>query len=164
MSEIAARKVMQTSLGKVSITSSEVALTSLEFLPGRSSLKDFSSSPHAKALVEDAARQLDEYFRGERRRFDLKLAPTGTKFQQQVWQQIQKIPFGQTISYGAIAKAIKKPSAARAVGGAVGANPLAIFIPCHRVMGSTGKLTGYSGGNGIPTKKKLLALEGIEHR
>jgi methylated-DNA-[protein]-cysteine S-methyltransferase len=164
MSEIAARRVLQTPVGKLAITSSEVALTSLEFLSSKSSLKDFSSSPYAKSLVDEAAKQLEEYFQGKRKQFDLKLAPTGTKFQQQVWQQIQKIPFGKTISYGAIAKAVKNPSAARAVGGAVGANPLAILIPCHRVMGATGKLTGYSGGSGIPTKKKLLAIEGIEFR
>jgi methylated-DNA-[protein]-cysteine S-methyltransferase len=164
MSEISARKILLTPVGKLAIVASEVAITELEFLSPKSSLRDFSNSPYAKALVDLAATELGEYFEGKRKQFDFKLEPTGTKFQKQVWLQIQKVPFGETVSYGAIAKALRKPNAARAVGGAVGANPIPILIACHRVMGSSGDLTGYSGGNGLPTKKKLLELEGIEYK
>jgi methylated-DNA-[protein]-cysteine S-methyltransferase len=164
MPEISARTVIQTPLGKIAISAIELAVVSLEFLPAKSKLQDFSDSKYAEQLVQDAKKQLLEYLAGKRTTFDLKLSPQGTKFQQQVWKQIEKIPFGSVTTYGAIAKAIKRPLAARAVGGAVGANPIAIFIGCHRVMGSTGALTGYSGGNGLPTKRRLLELEGIAYR
>jgi methylated-DNA-[protein]-cysteine S-methyltransferase len=164
MPEISARTVIQTPLGKIAISATELAVVALEFLPAKSKLQDFSDSKYAEQLVQDAKKQLVEYLAGKRTTFDLKLSPQGTKFQQQVWKQIEKIPFGSVTTYGAIAKAIKRPLAARAVGGAVGANPIAIFIGCHRVMGSTGALTGYSGGNGLPTKRRLLELEGIEYR
>ncbi|MEY5145935.1 MAG: hypothetical protein RL224_249 [Actinomycetota bacterium] len=164
MPEISARTVIQTPLGKIAISATELAVVALEFLPAKSKLQDFADSKYAEQLVQDAKKQLVEYLAGKRTTFDLKLSPQGTKFQQQVWKQIEKIPFGSVTTYGAIAKAIKRPLAARAVGGAVGANPIAIFIGCHRVMGSTGALTGYSGGNGLPTKRRLLELEGIEYR
>ncbi len=164
MPEISARTVIQTPLGKIAISATELAVVALEFLPAKSKLQDFSDSKYAEQLVQDAKKQLVEYLAGKRTTFDLKLSPQGTKFQQQVWKQIEKIPFGSVTTYGAIAKAIKRPLAARAVGGAVGANPIAIFIGCHRVMGSTGALTGYSGGNGLPTKRRLLELEGIAYR
>lgn len=164
MQEISARKVVQTQLGNIAISATEKAVVGLEFLSSKSKLQDFSDSQHAEKLVNDAADQLLEYLDGRRQEFQLQLAPQGTKFQQQVWKQIEKVPYGAVTTYGAIAKAIKRPLAARAVGGAVGANPIAIFIGCHRVMGSNGALTGYSGGTGIPTKKKLLSLEGIEYR
>ncbi len=164
MQEIAARRIVQTPIGLVSIAASERGITNLEFLSGRSRLQDFATSQHAKSLVENAAKQLNEYFAGKRKSFELVFDLQGTKFQLSVWQQIQKIPFGKTTTYGDIARLIRKPQAARAVGGAVGANPIAILIGCHRVMGSSGKLTGYSGGKGLPTKRKLLELEGIEYR
>jgi len=164
MQEIAARRIVQSPIGRLSIAASERGITNLEFLSGRSRLTDFATSPHAKALVDKAAKQLAEYFAGDRQSFELPFDLSGTKFQQSVWQQIQKIPFGKTLSYGEIARAIKKPLASRAVGGAVGANPIAIFIGCHRVMGTSGALTGYSGGRGLPTKQKLLELEGIQYR
>ncbi|MEY3972522.1 MAG: hypothetical protein RLY84_915 [Actinomycetota bacterium] len=164
MPEISARTILQTPLGTIAISATEVAVVALEFLPAKSKLQDFSDSKYAEKLVQDAKKQLLEYLDGKRTTFDLKLSPQGTKFQQQVWKQIEKIPFGSVTTYGAIAKAIKRPLAARAVGGAVGANPIAIFIGCHRVMGSSGALTGYSGGNGLPTKRRLLELEGIEYR
>jgi methylated-DNA-[protein]-cysteine S-methyltransferase len=164
MKEISARRIVQTPIGRISIAASESGITNLDFLSSRSRLTDFATSPIAQSLADEAARQLEEYFAGKRTGFDLKFDLAGTKFQQMVWQQIQKIPFGSTISYGEIAKAIRKPKAARAVGGAVGANPVAILIACHRVMGVAGTLTGYSGGAGLPTKKKLLELEGISYR
>lgn len=101
--------------------------------------------------------QLNAYFSGELKRFDLKLAPQGTPFQKQVWQQLLAIPYGETRSYGQVAEAIGQPNASRAVGAANGLNPIPIIIPCHRVIGSTGKLVGFGGG--LKTKEHLLALE-----
>ena len=111
---------------------------------------------NANALRE-AIRQLRDYFAGKREDFDLALAPQGTPFQQKVWKELCRIPYGETISYGELAQRIKNPNASRAVGLANGANPIPIIIPCHRVIGSNGKLTGYGGG--LPIKEKLLALE-----
>ena len=106
---------------------------------------------------EDVVSQLTEYFAGERQRFELPLAPEGTPFQQRVWRELQAIPYGVTISYGQLAARIGQPTASRAVGLANGSNPLAIVIPCHRVIGANGTLTGYGGG--LPIKERLLALE-----
>ena len=107
--------------------------------------------------VEEAARQLEEYFAGERREFDLPLKLTGTEFQVQVLQELQRIPYGETRSYSAIAKRIGRPNAVRAVGAANGRNPIPIVIPCHRVIGRGGNLTGFGGG--LETKAALLRLE-----
>jgi methylated-DNA-[protein]-cysteine S-methyltransferase len=101
--------------------------------------------------------QLGEYFRGARKDFDLMLAPRGTEFQLAVWHELQCIPYGTTLSYGALAQRIGRPNAVRAVGAANGANPIPIVIPCHRVIGANGTLTGYGGGLNI--KRALLALE-----
>ena len=103
------------------------------------------------------AKQIAEYFAGDRTVFDLPVAPLGNDFHREVWSQLQLIPYGETISYGALAARIDRPGAARAVGRANGCNPIAIVIPCHRVIGADGKLTGYSGG--IERKAALLALE-----
>lgn len=112
------------------------------------------------SAFDDVASQLREYFAGKRRAFDLPLAPGGTEFQRSVWSVLQTIPYGRTWSYLDVANAIGKPSACRAVGAANGANPLPIVVPCHRVIGTNGSLTGFGGG--IDVKKKLLALEGGE--
>lgn len=104
-----------------------------------------------------AATQLREYFAGDRRVFDLPLAAEGTPFQQRVWQALMTLEFGQTCSYGALARAIGQPSASRAVGAANGRNPLSIVVPCHRVIGADGSLTGYGGGE--PNKRWLLEHE-----
>jgi methylated-DNA-[protein]-cysteine S-methyltransferase len=109
------------------------------------------------ALLEPAVRQLGEYFAGERTEFDLPLRPTGAPFQLQVWAALLNIPYGETASYGEIAREIGHPTAFRAVGAANGQNPIAIIVPCHRVIGSNGSLTGYGGG--LPTKRALLDLE-----
>ncbi|MBK6394792.1 MAG: methylated-DNA--[protein]-cysteine S-methyltransferase [Betaproteobacteria bacterium] len=111
-------------------------------------------------LLRDAARQLQEYFAGRRARFDLALAPQGTAFQQSVWREIAKVPAGRTASYGDLARRIGRPSAVRAVGAAVGRNPLSVIVPCHRIVGSDGSLTGYAGG--LERKRALLALERVE--
>lgn len=106
-------------------------------------------------------RQLEEYFAGKRREFDLPLAPQGTPFQRRVWNALTKIPFGKAVSYSDIAERIGNPNAVRAVGLANGRNPIPIVIPCHRVIGKDGSLTGYGGG--LPIKEKLLQLEGIAY-
>lgn len=108
--------------------------------------------------LQEACRQLEAYFAGRRRVFDLDLAPQGTPFQSKVWQVLQTIPYGVTWSYGELARAVGKPTASRAVGAANGRNPIAILIPCHRVIGADGSLTGY--GWGTPVKARLLVLEG----
>jgi methylated-DNA-[protein]-cysteine S-methyltransferase len=113
--------------------------------------------PGRSRVLERTAEQLAEYFAGERREFDLPLAARGTGFQEIVWRALLAIPFGETRSYGEIAKAIGRPSASRAVGAANGRNPISIIIPCHRVIGSTGELTGYGGG--MDNKRWLLEHE-----
>jgi len=111
---------------------------------------------NAKPFVE-ARRQLEAYFAGELMEFDLPLNPRGTEFQKQVWQELRNIPFGVTISYGELAERIGNPNSSRAVGAANGRNPISIIVPCHRVIGSNGKLTGYGGG--MERKEWLLAHE-----
>ena len=107
--------------------------------------------------LRDAVAQLDEYFAGRRTRFDLPLAPPGTPFQKAVWRALTRIPYGETASYGDIARAIGKPAASRAIGSANHRNPIAIVIPCHRVIGADGSMTGYGGG--LDRKRLLLSLE-----
>ena len=109
------------------------------------------------SAFDDAATQLREYFAGKRRTFDLPLAPRGTAFQLSVWNELRRIPYGTTRSYRDVALAIGKPAAVRAVGAANGANPLPIVVPCHRVVGSNGSLTGFGGG--LAAKRFLLDLE-----
>jgi methylated-DNA-[protein]-cysteine S-methyltransferase len=127
----------------------------------------FQAGPHARRpeheWMQDARpfgaviTQLGEYFAGRRRSFDLSLAPEGTTFQRTVWQALTRIPYGETVSYGELARRIGKPRASRAVGLANGANPLPIVVPCHRVIGADGSLTGFGGG--LDIKRQLLALE-----
>ena len=113
--------------------------------------------PGRPAPIADAESQLAEYFAGRRRRFDLPLLPAGTVMQRQIWETLLRIPYGETWSYGQVAAAIGRPRAARPVGQAVGANPISIIVPCHRVIGAAGTLTGYGGG--LWRKRRLLALE-----
>ncbi len=108
--------------------------------------------------VAPVARQLAEYFAGKRTRFDFPLAAKGTEFQKRVWSALLKIPFGRTTTYAALAEKLGRPGAFRAVGRANATNPIAVIVPCHRVIGTDGTLTGYAGG--IPIKQKLLELEG----
>lgn len=119
-------------------------------------IKTFSHSTNNTILIK-TKKQLDEYFSGNRKVFDIPLAPQGTIFQQQAWQQLQNIPYGETISYGEQARRLGDKNKARAVGTANGANPISIIIPCHRVIGCNGKLTGFGGG--LDTKAFLLRLE-----
>jgi methylated-DNA-[protein]-cysteine S-methyltransferase len=105
----------------------------------------------------EVARQIDEFFAGKRQAFNFPLAPKGSEFQKRVWAELVKIPFGETISYGELARRIGNPAASRAVGRANATNPIAVIVPCHRVIGANGTLTGYAGG--IELKDKLLAWE-----
>jgi len=113
----------------------------------------------SERALTDVARQLDEYFDGKRKSFDLDLAPEGTTFQTSVWDALLAIPFGETVSYQDIANRLGRPASVRAVGAANGANPIPIIIPCHRVIGSDGSLTGYGGG--LENKRWLLRHEGV---
>ena len=123
------------------------------------------ATPSKNAILNQAKAELGSYFEGKLTKFTLPVdLSQGTEFQQAVWKEIQKIKFGKIKTYAEIAQSIGKPLAARAVGGAVGANPVPLVIGCHRVLGSSGKITGYSGGQGIPTKLKLLKLEGIDSK
>lgn len=114
---------------------------------------------HTHPVLDAAATQLGQYLAGERTDFELPLAAVGTPFQHRVWEQLQRIPFRDTTTYGQIARSVGSPRAAQAVGAAVGANPLSIVVPCHRVLASNGALTGYAGG--VETKLALLRLEGV---
>ncbi|MEO2166513.1 MAG: methylated-DNA--[protein]-cysteine S-methyltransferase [bacterium] len=111
-----------------------------------------------EAPLETVTLQIDEYFRGDRRSFEVSLDPHGTAFQRTVWDALAEIPYGETTTYGAIAERIGRPKAVRAVGAANGQNPLPIIVPCHRVIGKDGTLTGFGGG--LPVKEALLRLEG----
>ncbi len=146
-----------SAVGRLLLFSDGRALKKVTFL---SSSENETLVEHASltdGVLAEACRQLDEWFAGERQSFDLPLAPDGSEFQQQVWQELQNIPFGSTCSYGELAKRLGKPSAARAVGAANGQNPIALIIPCHRVIGCDGSMTGYAFG--LERKKKLLAFE-----
>ena len=125
----------------------------------------FAEIPHARhgellstPLLEEAGRQITEYLAGRRRAFDFPMAPEGTDFERLVWKALLGIPYGETRTYRQIAEEIGRPQASRAVGRANGANPMSIVIPCHRVVGTNGRLTGYAGG--LETKRRLLQLEG----
>jgi methylated-DNA-[protein]-cysteine S-methyltransferase len=114
------------------------------------------------AVLDIAEKQLRNYFAGKTQILDFDVELKGTEFQRAVWDEISKIGFGETKTYGDIAVAIGRPKAVRAVGGAVGANPVPLVVGCHRVLGASGKITGYSGGDGLPTKRWLLSLEGLK--
>lgn len=119
--------------------------------------KEFSPDPNLPECMAECLQQLDEYFKGKRRKFNVPLLLKGTEFQKAVWRQLQKIPYGQTASYGDVARAVGSPRAFRAVGNANNKNPIPLIIPCHRVIGSDGRLVGF--GNGIWRKKWLLEHE-----
>jgi methylated-DNA-[protein]-cysteine S-methyltransferase len=149
------RKRIESPLGPLILAADDTGLRSITFTREEQELVA-SRNGHAGPLQEPI-RQLWAYFAGELEKFDLVLSPAGTPFQLDVWRRLCDIPYGETISYGELARRIGNPKASRAVGLANGSNPIPIVIPCHRVIGSNGKLTGYGGG--LPIKEKLLALE-----
>ncbi|MGQ4659974.1 methylated-DNA--[protein]-cysteine S-methyltransferase [Lysobacter sp. F6437] len=151
-------------VGPLLLAADDNGVRAIEFQPSRHAVKrepdwhevDWADCTHP--LLLRLHQQLDEYFAGTRRTFDLPLAPRGTAFQCEVWRTLASIPYGETVSYAQLATQIGKPSATRAVGAANGRNPLPIVLPCHRVIGANGSLTGFGGG--LPTKQFLLQLEG----
>lgn len=148
-----------SSLGRVLLTSDGHALTGLYFVGQKYQAmppEDRPHEPRAEPFAQARA-ELAQYFAGARQRFDLALAPEGTPFQRRVWRALAAIPFGATTSYLALARSLGAPRSVRAVAAAVGRNPISVLIPCHRVIGSDGSLTGYAGG--LERKRRLLALE-----
>ncbi len=150
------QRLLPTQLGVLMLEATPAGLSAIRWpeQAGYDSAPVHPTSP----ILDKAAQQLEAYLQGKRRSFDLPLAPEGTPYQQSVWSQLLEIPYGATTTYGVLAKQLGKPNGARAVGGATGKNPLSIVVPCHRVIGTTGKLTGFAGG--LERKRWLLALEG----
>jgi methylated-DNA-[protein]-cysteine S-methyltransferase len=146
-------RIVSSPVGAVELVASVAGLARVSFVDGGISHENLMSNVHLDA----AERQLGEYFAGKRRSFDLVLAPRGTPFQMAAWEVLRTIPFGSTMTYGEQAAAMGNPRAVRAVGGANGRNPLAIVVPCHRVIGANGQLTGYA--NGVERKRWLLDFE-----
>ena len=138
--------IIASPLGGILLTADDRGLTGINFQDAKGAKKPLRGSVESTQPFKDAVEQINAYFRGERRDFDLPLSPAGTAFQRRVWNALCKIPYGRTISYGELAKRLGNPTASRAVGAANGRNPLPIVVPCHRVIGSDGKLTGYYGG------------------
>jgi methylated-DNA-[protein]-cysteine S-methyltransferase len=156
-------KRIASPIGRLEIASDGDAITSLS-IERDGSLPFDDLDEKTSPLLDRAARQLGEYFAGTRTSFDLPVAASGTEFQRAIWGSLSELGFGEVASYGELGLASGRATAGRAVGGAVGANPVPIIVPCHRVLASNGRITGYSGGEGIPTKVWLLEHEGIEHR
>ena len=146
-------------VGPLLLAASDDALVAIEFHRNRHPVRrDANWREGDNAVLRNVQHQLDEYFAGTRCSFDVPLAPQGTSFQREVWSTLARIPYGETWSYRDVALSIGKPDAVRAVGAANGRNPIPIVLPCHRVIGSDGALTGFGGG--LPTKAFLLRLEG----
>ncbi len=152
----------QSPLGDIALTANDKGLTALSFVQGASTLAIDSSFIQKDEVFNDVCLQLTEYFNGNRMYFDLPLAQEGTPFQKKVWQALCSIKQGETKSYAWLAKKINNEKAVRAVGTANGANKIALIVPCHRVIGTNGKLTGYAGG--LALKAKLLMHEGAQFK
>jgi methylated-DNA-[protein]-cysteine S-methyltransferase len=147
----------ESPVGRLLLAGSRDGLNCVSFSRGRHAVTVDPGWSEARSLFTGVIEQLRQYFAGERKTFSLTLIPEGTEFQRAVWSELRKIPYGETISYKELADRIGKPKAVRAVGAANGANPIPIIIPCHRVIGNDGSLTGFGGG--LPLKKRLLELE-----
>ena len=144
-------------IGPLTLLGRGGSLVGIRFPDGEEAARPPRGAVENRSALEPAIRQLEEYFRGERRAFELPIAPQGSSFQKRVWEELLRIPFGETRSYGQIAEAIGLPDTARAVGAANGQNPIPIVIPCHRVIGASGALVGFGGG--LDTKRWLLHHE-----
>jgi methylated-DNA-[protein]-cysteine S-methyltransferase len=149
---------IETPVGPLLVAADEAGLRRIHFQSGQERLRPDPSWERDPAPFRTLARQLAEYFARGRRTFDLPLAPAGTPFQLATWRALSTIPYGETISYAELARRVGRPAASRAVGAANGKNPLPIVVPCHRVIGKDGSLTGFGGG--LETKRALLELEG----
>ena len=159
-----AYKIMNSPVGKLKLVASEKGLVAILWendKPRRVPLTDLVEDNKQKVLVE-TERQLGEYFAVKRQAFSLPLDIRGTRFQKDVWEALLAIPFGETRSYGELAKKLGAPTASRAVGAANGRNPISIVVPCHRVIGASGRLTGFAGG--LETKARLLEIENVERK
>lgn len=154
---------LHTPIGRIEVVGDGAAVVGLA-IERDGTLPHDGVAESPDAVVDAAVEQLTQYFAGTRRDFDVPVSLAGTAFQRDVWGQIARLGFGETASYGDLGRGTGRATAGRAVGGAVGANPVPILVPCHRILGSDGMITGYSGGEGIPTKSWLLAHEGIAHR
>ncbi|WP_314174074.1 methylated-DNA--[protein]-cysteine S-methyltransferase [Streptomyces winkii] len=150
--------VVGSPLGELTLVGDGAALAGVYFEGHLRGPSPDEIGPRDDGAFRQARQQLDEYFAGERRHFDLPLAPRGEPFQQRVWQLLRQIPYGETRSYGLLARELGDPALAQAVGAANGRNPLSVIVPCHRVVGADGALTGYAGG--LERKRFLLELEG----
>jgi methylated-DNA-[protein]-cysteine S-methyltransferase len=148
---------LDSPIGELTLVSDGEALTGLYMDAQRHRPELPTATAADDAVLAATRRQLGEYFAGERREFDLPLRPAGTAFQREVWDALREIPYGETAGYGELAQRLGRPGAARAVGLANGRNPIAIVLPCHRVIGAAGALTGYGGG--LERKRYLLDLE-----
>lgn len=156
MSTPHARSVVSSPLGDLTLEASASGLCAILWGDrGRTP----APPPAERRHLERAEKELQEYFAGRRRAFSVPLDLKGTAFQRAVWKRLLEIPFGQTVSYSDVARAIRRPRACRAVGGANRRNPVPIIVPCHRVIGASGDLVGYGGRSGLPLKRRLLQLE-----
>lgn len=164
MTELSSLKLIKSPVGKISIGATQSGVAQIEILPPGSVRIEFSDSTKAHRFALDAADQLSEFFAGSRKGFSVPLDIAGTAFQLAVWTQIAKLDFGEQKTYAELASAVGNPKAVRAVGGAVGANPVPLLVGCHRILGSERRITGYSGGEGLVTKRWLLDFEQIEFK
>ncbi|HET8778651.1 MAG TPA: methylated-DNA--[protein]-cysteine S-methyltransferase [Agromyces sp.] len=151
---------LDSPIGRIELLADDLAVTALT-IERDGALPHDDEPERSNSVLETARAQLLEYFAGTRTEFDVPVRPVGTPFQEAVWAELVRLGWGEATSYGALAAAVGKPGSARAIGGAVGANPVPILIGCHRVLASDGRITGYSGGDGIPTKLWLLGHERI---
>lgn len=153
-------KLVDSPIGRLELLATDSALCGLNWAHQHTTQTSGSPSSHLEGqsrILEQASEELQRYFEGKLKVFTVPCAPEGTPFQRKVWSALETIEWGKTLTYKMVANTLNKPSAARAVGTAIGKNPLPIFIPCHRVIGSNGSLTGFSGG--IDIKRELLAVE-----
>lgn len=150
--------IIESPLGPICLMGTDEGLIRVDFQHGDRPVDTTLSGRTPPGYFDQAMQQLHEYFEGTRQAFDLPLTPPGTTFQQRVWQALQQIPYSHTVTYQDLAKCLSKPTASRAVGSANGRNPIAIIIPCHRVIGRDGRLRGYAGG--LHLKQQLLQHEG----
>ena len=164
MTELGSLKLIKSPIGKIAIGATQSGVAQIEILPAGSIRLEFSDSAKGHRFALDAADQLSEYFEGSRKSFSIPLDIAGTEFQMAVWAKIAKLDFGEQKTYADLALAVGNPKAVRAVGGAVGANPVPLLVGCHRILGAQRRITGYSGGEGLVTKRWLLAFEQIEFK
>ncbi len=163
LAEPAALQRLDSPIGRIEVVGDGSAIVALS-IERDGSLPHDESEERPDAVTRLAVAQLEEYFAGARHDFDVPVSLHGTAFQLAVWERLVELQWGEVISYGELGQTTGRPTAGRAVGGAVGANPVPIIVPCHRVLGANGVITGYSGGEGVPTKSWLLEHEGIPHK